>query len=167
MSGLFSKIVLDGSWLSLNNFIEKVKSDLKAMCNPQAGGWRNHPFFGNKNFIAFIDYIVRNFLLDLREISLVNYLPQIKDTSILFFHGKDDYVVDREDFETIWDLTQTEKIAVITSQAHVRNHLKSKELFKLMCDLFFELPQEKMISCLKDHKELTNYYAQKISTLSE
>lgn len=164
--GLFNKIVLDGCWLSLNHFVEKVKSDLKSMCNPQAGGWRNHAFFSNKKVISCLEYLVKNFLLDLSDISLVNYLPHIKDTPILFFYGKNDYVVDRADFETIWNLTKTEKTAVITSQPHTRNHLKQKELFKLACDLFFELPQKSMISCLKDHKELTNYYAQKISSLS-
>src|SRR3972149_11123095 len=78
--GLFSKLVLDGCWLSLSLFIEKVKRDLKTLFNPQTGGWSDHWFFGRDCVQDGVEWVVKNLVLDLTDISSLDYTHKIKDT---------------------------------------------------------------------------------------
>jgi len=160
--GLFDKVVLDGCWLSLPLFVEKVKNDLLTLVNPQTGGWATHPFFGRQDVKDAAEWIARKIVnLQLNDISLVTFAPKVKNTSVLFFHGRDDYMVHRHEFEQLWDLLTIEKNVVLTSNPHVRNHLKQKELYKLVCDLYFQLPQATMVKYLSNKNELVGYYKQK------
>jgi len=91
---------------------------------------------------------------------LLDYAPKIKNASILMFYGKNDYMVTRNEFEQLWNaLSGIEKTAIITSNPHVRNHLKQKELYKMICDLYFQLPQEEMIACLRDTAMAVNFFS--------
>lgn len=165
--GIFDKLIVDGCWLSLERYIAKIKGDLKTLCNPQTGGWQDHFLFSKSWLKNSIEYLARNFLLEINDISLADYAPKIDKTPILFFHGKDDYMVYRDEFEQLWNLSGTkEKTAIITSNHHVRNHLKQKEVYKMVCDLFLELPQPEFIKCLCNPEDLTEFYANKITKLS-
>ncbi len=169
--GLFDKLILDGCWLSLPLFIEKAKDDLRSLCVPQRGGWRNHWFFGRQVVKDAAEYITGNFLLPLNAISLLDYAPNIKDTELLFFFGKDDYMIRRHEFEQLWNAFNVEnnvkKTVVITSNEHVLNHLKQKELYSMTSHLFFDLPQEQMLRCLTNKDELVNHYLAKMKALCD
>lgn len=162
--GLFDKLVLDGCWLSLPLFVAKAKKDLLTLVNPQTGGWSDHWFFGHPWVQEAAEWIARNIIqLQLTDITLMDYAPKITDTPLLFFYGKNDYMVTREEFEQLWDnLPTKEKMVVITSNPHVRNHLKQKELYKLICDLFFQLPQAHVIQCLSNPADLVAHYKSKL-----
>ena len=56
----------------------------------------------------------------------------------------------------MWNATATKKkAAIVTSNPHVWNHLKQKELYKLLIyDLFLQLPYEEFIACLQDKDRL-------------
>lgn len=158
---LFDKIILDGCWLSLKDFITKLSQDLKLLCSPQYGGWKKN-WLNKKNWFQkyFLKLANIIFNVDIDKVSIEPYLNNI-DIPILYFYGKDDLVVSRNEFEKIWNQLNTEKTAIITSNPHVRNHIKEKEFYKLACDLFLELPHEEFISCLKNKKDLKQYYYKK------
>jgi hypothetical protein len=165
---LFDHLILDGCWLSLQNFTEKLAQDPKRICSPQYGGWKKNwlikKLWFQKLFLALGQEL---FYTPFNRISILDYLNKIKDTSIIYFYGKDDLVVTRHEFEIMWNNTKTkEKTAIITSNPHVRNHLKQKELYKLICDLFLELPQKEFIDCLKNKESLIKYQANKLSNQS-
>jgi len=166
---IFDRLILDGCWLSLPLFVEKVRKDLKTIFNPQTGGWSTHWLFGNPKFIKNLEWSVVNiFGLKLHDLSLADYLHKITKTKILFFYGKDDLMVHRNEFEQIWNGLNVEKNVVITSNPHVRNHWKQKELYKLICDLFLHLEQKDFTNCLQNPHYLAQYQASLLtSTLEE
>jgi pimeloyl-ACP methyl ester carboxylesterase len=161
--GLFDKLILDGCWLSLPLYFDKVKRDMKTICDPQAGGWSDHWFFSNPRVRDTVGYIAENYVLNLSDISLLDFTPKIKNTPLLFFYGKDDYMVKRNEFEQLWNSLDTEKTVIVTSNPHVRNHLKQKELYKLICDLFLELPQDHLVYYLHDSSAVVLHYANKLA----
>ncbi len=162
---LFDKIILDGCWLSLRNFIQKLAQDTKLLYSPQHGGWKESWLTNKEWFRKFIFWLTRAiFKVDIDTVSILPYLDEIKETPILIFYGKNDLVVTRNEFETIWNNIKTEKTAIITSNAHVRNHIKEKEFYKLSCDLFLELPHKEFISCLKNEESLKQHYIKKINS---
>ena len=164
---LFNKLILDGCWISLENFTEKLSRDVKLLFSPQNGGW-NKQWLNKK--IWFQNFLITTaeelFGVQFNRVSILDFLPKIKNLPILFFYGKDDLTISRHEFETIWNATQTtEKTAIITSNPHVRNHLKQKELYKLICDLFLELPHNEFIDCLKNKNNLIQHFAGKLRYL--
>jgi pimeloyl-ACP methyl ester carboxylesterase len=151
----FDKLVLDGCWLSLRLFIEKIKKDPRLICVPQEGGWEKNWFFRRKLTQKALEPLARYlFGFDLAEVSLVDILEKnktnLQQLDVLFFQGKNDLVVLRNEFEQFWNALPTQKkTAIITSNPHVKNHWKQKELYALLCRLFFELPQPNFIAALK------------------
>ncbi|QQR48740.1 alpha/beta fold hydrolase [bacterium] len=139
--GIFDRIILDGCWLSLPLIVEKLKHDPKMICSPQNGGWANQWPWKKKWASNSLQWLTENIWgLQLSDISIEPYLPMVKDTSLLFIYGKDDLMITRNEWETIWHSLNLEtKAALITSNPHVRNHFKQKELYKMMSDLFVDL----------------------------
>lgn len=164
--GLFDKIVLDGCWHSLDLFVNKIKRDPYTLFSPQTGGWSDHWFFGNEYIQDSLEYLVMTFFLNIKNISLLDYARQIGDTPVLCIHGKDDYMIYKNEFEELWNAFSTkEKTALVTSNPHVRNHWKQKELYKLTCELFFDLPQDELVGYLQDDTALASYYAKKYTNM--
>ena len=161
---LFDHLILDGCWLSLENFTEKLVQDPKRICSPQYGGWKNNWLIKKLWFQKILLNLGQElFHTQFNQVSILDYISKIKDTAILYIYGKGDLVVNRHEFEIMWNNTKTkEKTAIITSNPHVRNHLKQKELYKLICDLFLTLPHVEFINCLKDKEHLINYQANKL-----
>jgi len=138
----FDKLILDGCWHSLKEFVEKLKNDPCLMFDPQRGGtspevrWLFKRNFISNSLITSIENLIG---IEFEKVDLKNYLKNIKNCPILYFYGKDDLTINRQEFENIWNSTGTqEKLAIITSNPHVHNHLKSKELYKLICETFME-----------------------------
>lgn len=152
--GLFDKLILDGCWVSVPLIIEKFRTDLKLILDPQRGGWKEHWLFGDKTVQDILMWISINiFGFPLNEISLLNYLESVKNIPLLFFYGKDDLMVYRNEFESVWNgIKNTSKTAIITSNPHVRNHLKQKELYRLLCELFLNHDHEYFKELIADQK---------------
>jgi pimeloyl-ACP methyl ester carboxylesterase len=161
---LFDKLILDGCWLTMENFAEKLAIDPKRIFSPQKGGWEHLWPFKTKTFQKSILSIAQE-LFDLRfnKLSILDYLPQLKNVPILYFYGKHDLVINRQEFEIIWNaINIKEKTGIITSNPHVINHLKQKELYQLICDLFLQLPHNQFISCLHNKETLLQYYTEEL-----
>ena len=112
----------------------------------------------------FYRFSKKNITLDFDKVSILPYLDAI-NIPILYFYGKNDLVVSREEFETIWEGLNTEKTAIITSNPHVRNHIKEKELYKHLAESFFELNHQSFIDCLKNKEILIDFYVKKIGDI--
>ena len=88
-------------------------------------------------------------------ISILDYLPHLQDIPVLYFYGKDDLMVSRHEFEIMWNATTSaNKTALVTSNPHVWNHLKQKELYRLVVDLFLECDTENFVRSLSDYETL-------------
>lgn len=138
--GLFDKIVVDGCWDSLEKVMSKLRHDIKLLCKPQTGGWKDYWLSRQEWFQEMLFWCARHiWALNIdHDIFLTDYLPSIHKTPVLFFYGKNDLMVYRNEFEELWNALPTSyKVAVITSNPHVMNQYKQKELYKLMCETFF------------------------------
>ena len=152
---LFTHLILDGCWLSLKNFTEKLTLDLKRLCSPQRGGWQNfwltRQQWGREAIINGSEFL---FDLNFKSVSILDFLPSLTDIRILYFHSKDDLVISRHEFEIVWNATKTtEKTAIITSNPHVWNHLKQKELYAFITDLFINVPHKEFAECLFSYEK--------------
>lgn len=138
--GLFDRIVVDGCWDSLDKVIVKMREDLKLLCKPQTGGWKDSWLLQQPWCQSMITFLARNvWALNIdHDVKLTDYLPKITQTPVLFFYGKNDLMVYRDEFEELWNtLTTPYKVAMITSNPHVMNQYKQKELYKHICETFF------------------------------
>ncbi len=157
---LFDKLILDGCWLSLPLFVEKVRSDLLTIANPQSGGWANHWFWGRKIVKNAAELLV-TYVLGLKyheKISFLDFAKDLSETEILFIQGKDDYMIRRHEFEQLWNAIPGEnKMLMLTSNEHVRNHLKQKELYKLVSDLFISGGRELAFEVLSEQEIVADY----------
>lgn len=143
---LFDKLILDGCWLSVEKFWEKLRADPMLALQPQRGGSSNFvkSMFRNKLFITGLETLISSVLNithdETLNLSLIPYLQKIQKPPVIFFYSKNDLTIYRDEFETIWqNLATPNKLAVITSNEHVWNHLKQKELYKMICELFIDL----------------------------
>jgi pimeloyl-ACP methyl ester carboxylesterase len=170
-SDLFDKLVVDGCWVSLDLLIDKLKQDLAMLRNPQQGGWKEKWPSSKKWFQKFVQWTAGNIwnLPIKNNVSILDYLPHMVDTDVLFFYGKDDLMITRPEWESIWNsidsTNNNKKSAIITSNPHVRNHLKEKEVYKLVCDLYFSLDHNDFKQSLSDVTFLKNYWINKNSSL--
>ncbi len=152
---LFNKLVLDGCWLSLGVFLEKLKKDPRLICVPQEGGWANSWLINNPLTQGSLEPLARHvFHFDLSDISIIDVIEankkNLQNLDVLFFQGKNDLVVLRNEFEQFWHALPTKhKTAIITSNPHIKNHWKQKELYALSCDLFFDLPHQAFIDAMR------------------
>lgn len=166
--GTFDKLILDGCWLDLPKVIAKLKKDLLMLDNPQKGGWSDTWPFNQawcQNGAIFLTKNVWGLDFD-RNNSIEDLLPKLNDTPVLFFHGKDDLMVLWDEFTTIWNKTGSKnKCVIVTSNDHVRNHLKQKELYKVLSELFLDLDYATFTKYIRNTKEnmgaIKQYYVHK------
>jgi len=167
---LFDKIVLDSCWESLPKFIDKIKKDPKTILDPQKGGCENHWLYTSSYLQGPLFWFAENFMgLEIHDVSILDYLSHLKETELFFIYGKDDLMITRGEFETVWNTVPAgiKKTALITCHPHVRNHLKSKELYKLACELFFDENQDSYYKLLSNPKMLIDYHKRKLDLLLE
>ncbi len=158
---LFDKLVLDGCWLSLPLFLQKIKTDPQLIFDPQHGGCAHDSCFKKPRVQGILLGMLSSiFGLKFHNLSLTDFLPNLSPSlSLLFFYGKNDLVVARNEFEELWNAVPVyEKTAIVTSNAHVRNHWKQKELYAQACQLFFEQPHNYFIELLRNPEALLAYH---------
>ncbi len=162
---LFDKLILDGCWLSVGKFWEKLIEDPMLAIQPQRGGASKSTknLFKKKWFIKNLEkFLATVFKVNVKKtlsLSLVDYLPKIQKTPIIFFHSGKDLLIPQNEFEIIWQsLATPNKLAIITSNEHVWNHLKQKELYKTISELFIDLDSIDELTHLLQNPELLDDY---------
>ena len=140
---LFTKLILDGCWLSIDNLIDKyLKHGRRMLPFLQTPEYLNWALLDREWFKYFAVHMVAKKIFGLQfdqsHLSILDYLPSL-NIPILFVHGAQDIFTTPEEFEIIWEVLKNEnKVAWITQNAHARNHLLQPELYKLICELFIK-----------------------------
>jgi len=143
---LFTKLIVDGCWFSLRDAVDILSKDPGMMPRPQRHTkWERNWLVQQRWFQKSVVWLAeRLFDLDFNTVSVLDYAPLLKESMpILFIHGKDDAMIPREKFEILFHATNCrQKTAFITSNEHVWNHLKGKELYKEVVETFINMPYE-------------------------
>lgn len=160
---LFDKLIVDGCWLSPKEMQVKIEQDPYLITNPQQGGAPHALRRCGPSLIGSASALLEALLgISFANIDLRSYLPSVS-IPILFFYGKDDRMVTRKEFEEIWRLTaSSDKIAIITSNPHVHNHVRSKELYKMICELFIQTTPLQTVEILQNQEALTAWSYEQI-----
>lgn len=166
---LFDQLILDGCWLSLESVIEKLVADPYLIINPQTGGASSNTKQVIKLTHKLILKIIQwKFELKLDGSSdLCQYFKSIT-VPVLFFYGKDDKLISRTDFESMWTALPalTPKFAIITDRPHVHNHLTRPYFYKLACELFI-YNHTSFTHNLTNLTSLTNYLIQNLAVQAQ
>ena len=143
---LFTKLILDGCWFSLGDAVEILVKDPGMIPRPQYHSkWEHHWLIKQRWFQRSLIWIGQKlFNIEFNTVSVLDYAPLLPESlPILFIHGKNDLLIPREQFEILFHATNCrQKTAFITSNEHVRNHLKDKELYKEIGTAFIQLSYE-------------------------
>jgi len=161
-TNLFDKLILDSSLNSIKNTIESLNKNPELIFNPQKkksslGAKKQNKSLSEKVASMFFERI------KVLDETTSEYLSKI-DVPILFFHGKDDSLTTYEfDFMQNWKSANNQKLAVIfENSSHLLNHLKNKELYCCISNLFLDLPCSDQIAKLtKKPEKLVRYNFQK------
>lgn|GEM_PF-1711039 len=139
---LFDKLVLDGCLLSPQNAINQVIKDPMLIFSPQKGGWSNKKLVKAKWFNNYLRNKFTSLFKNAGKIdhlNTANYISELKETPLLFFHSKIDLMVPYKDFQKIWKSTATsQKTAIITKNSHLTNHIKDKQVYAYIINEFFK-----------------------------
>lgn len=160
---MFHKLILDGTWFSLQDAVEIIARDPGLIFRPQAhSGLANNWLVRQRWFQRGIMSLAqRLFNVNFDTVSVLDYAPNLpEDMQVLFIHGKEDVLIPADRFEILWHATNCRrKTAVITSNAHVRNHLKQKELYKEIGELFMTTTYEQFSHLLVSPDALIDHKA--------
>lgn len=165
--GTFSKLILDGILRSLGDTVERLSRDMKLLVSPQRGGWSKSWISKNQYSRRFIIWFAEKlFSMKFNSFSILDYTPELRDVPVLFFHGKDDLMSSRAEFESVWQSVPSRtKTAVITSNPHVWNHLKEKEVYTELCELFISQTYESFTYLVSNPVALAQYKGRELRDL--
>ena len=132
---LFTHLVFDGAILSLAGTFKRIKKETMLVN-------QIFPLAGRCNFMPGFDLLMKKGIDHL--VSLAEGSTLYNDISfselripVLLWYGKKDLLVLSDDFELLWDALSVEyKVAVMTENRHLVNHLKEKELYRWSIELF-------------------------------
>ncbi len=158
---LFTKLVLDGCFFSIQDAVEILVKDPGMIPRPQHHSkWQNNWLIQQRWFQrAMIWCTQKLFNMEFNTVSVLDYAPLLDEAMpVLFIHGKDDLLVPRDQFEILFHATNCrQKTALITSNEHVRNHLKDKELYKEVVEAFITFPYEQFNHLMVTPEALIDY----------
>lgn len=134
---LFTHLILDSCWPTLDAFMENLIKDPWLSRNPQQGGTPS--FFKQILTNPMIHFCLKKFcslLLPGTESTLI-LLKEIT-IPVLFIYGKNDQLVNANNFYLLWKATQTRfKAAYINPSQHTNTAYLNPRLYKQICTLFF------------------------------
>ena len=158
---LFDKLILDGTWFSLQDAVEVLVRDPGMLFRPQVHTRLANNWLVTQRWFqrAIIGFAQRYLNINFSTVSILDYMPRLsQDLELLFIHGKNDVLIPRELFEIAWHAAPCRhKTAIITSNEHVWNHLKQKELYKEACELFMSKSYEQFTHLLVNPEALVDY----------
>lgn len=158
--GFFDKIIIDSCWESLDQILDVFHQNPGLMINSQHGEWiKIWPFDTPwmKNFILLTLFKLSG--CQFPKVSITEYASQVSNVPILFLYGKQDLMISKSSFEKLWtSLNVSEKTAVVTTAPHTSNHIEHKEMYKMLGELFFELPYDAFVACTTNIQNIYNYY---------
>lgn len=133
---LFTKMIIDSCWYSLDAFLESIRQDPLLPAHPQAGGTpglvkgilRHSPAYR---------LIFRSVKSCMPSICIKDYAGKVSIPPIFFIHGADDKLVPLDYFDQMWASCPASKVGLITPYQHADNFI-NYELYTLLCDQFIQ-----------------------------
>lgn len=163
----FDKLIFDSSWLSTYDVGKQVAHDPYLSFDQINGGapwilrtFMNIPYL-DSFFLTLGEFVLG---IDLKEHSILTHLSQI-NCPVLFIQGTADKLVTQEQFQTIVQTCKAPKLILKTPDKHSVIRYKSKEIYKLVVDMFIERNPEDIKALeteisgenvLRDHLEYLN-----------
>jgi pimeloyl-ACP methyl ester carboxylesterase len=138
--GLFDKLIVDGSITSLKKVFMRMQKNPLMLAHLRAGGigpsWLQNSTF----FYSMLTTLQKHLFNRAFDSELVNAQNLSKLTiPVMFVHGHQDVMVSDKEFEKLWSTaTSCEKVAFLTNNRHLINHLKDKELYHHITTCFIE-----------------------------
>ena len=135
-SSLFTKMIIDSCWYSLDRFLDSISKDPMLPARPQAGGTPEvvKTLLHHSPFYRLCFYSAKKCV---PKICIKKYVSKVSKPPILFVHGSDDKLVSMKDFDQIWSSCPAQKVGFITPYQHADNFL-NEELYTLLCNLFIQ-----------------------------
>ena len=144
--GVFDKLILDGAWVSAKDTIDRLGKYLLLQAKDKWWG-RLFPLdaYWFKGLLTWLGKVISGVNPKNIDFNFVPYIQQFH-TPVLFIHGQRDPIVPNSEFMFLWNqVPSKEKSVLLTSGGHVSNHLKFKEVYKEICERFFELPFDEFV----------------------
>jgi len=167
---LFTKLIIDGCWHSLRDAVETLAKDPGMIPHPQRHSRWQHNWLVRQRWFqrAIIWFGQKLFNVEFDTVSVMDYAPLLKESMpILFIHGKDDAMIPREKFETMFHATNCrQKTALITTNPHVWNHLKEKELYKEVVEMFIGMSYQQFNHFMITPEALIDYKTARLQQLA-
>jgi len=167
---LFSKLILDGCWYSLRDAVEILVKDPGMLARPQAhsklhNSWPIKERWFQRSLMWLAQKI---FNVEFNAVAALDYAPLLRENMpILFIHGKDDLLIPREQFEILFHATNCrQKAALITSNEHVRNYIKEKELYKEVVETFINTSFEQFSHFMVTPEAFIDYKKARLHALA-
>ncbi len=136
---VFDKLIIDGCWPDVTSVIRKIAAYPSLTCSG-IKPWSPLPCVTQQvwfqDALQKLTEIVTGVQFD-KIPELTDYLAQVK-IPILFFHGQDDVYCSKDVFKTIFAVSSSLSVAIITPFPHGRNYLWGKEVFKEVSNLFLD-----------------------------
>src|SRR3990167_3370341 len=163
---LFDQLILDGCWVSLEHFIDKLIADPQLIMNPQVGGAGALARQVAGRLKAPVLQLL-NWGWAVKFDGSSDLRPALQQISIplLLFYGKDDKLITRAEFTELWQNLPPhnhQRFVIITDKPHVHNHLTLPYFYKLACEQFMQNPAN-LASQLHDSATLTQTLAQQLT----
>jgi len=179
---LVDKLILDSSYNSPQRLVYRIVRNPKLFFDPQRGSWLSllktvppdTEGYGEAMRILSQPSFTREISLHLRQFfsrhsvarkKTSDYLAKIENTSILFLHGKMDQLNPyKQECLTNYRKAKTEQKAIVSfpNGRHLTSSIKSKELYKPICNLFLDLPFDKFIEHLQSPQKFVKFELDRI-----
>lgn len=174
---LFDKLILDSSLYSMQKLMNRISNSPQLILDPQRGQWpggMNSLVKGEKNKetpTSGTTILSKMFIgtPSSENDTTAAYLSTLPtETSVLFFHGNQDIMTPYEtDFlANLKESKLCNKLGITFEKGrHLTNHIKYKEAYACLGNLFFELPFETFIDHIKHPEKIAQHRANEIVKL--
>jgi pimeloyl-ACP methyl ester carboxylesterase len=146
---LFNKLVLDGSWIHIDKVFEAYskifwgenEDGLLRKIMPTDHEWYLNTFTWMSEFLSGVK-------LRSKPFDFSQYLKRLT-SPVLFFHSSDDLLVTDNEFHDVYRLIPSnEKVAILTTNNHMSNHLKQNKIYKSVVKSFYEAQFDEFLTGL-------------------
>lgn len=137
---LFDRLIVDGTVPSLKKVFSRMQDNPFMLANLRVGGIGPARLQSSELFYSMMTKVHRQ-LFDAAYTSSLKNRKNLSELTIpiMFIHGHADIMVSDAEFEKLWQATASpEKVALLTDNRHLINHLKDKELYHYATTRFIE-----------------------------
>lgn len=142
--GLFTKLILDGAWVNSDAMID---SYIVSCGGREEKSW---PFTLLPNKLKAALFTLGELVSGMQlQSNKIDFTPYFRNLTIpvLFIHSTNDTLVTNDAFQDFYaQIPSNEKVVVLTTNGHAKNHLKRSCLYKYIAESFFALSYQSFVA---------------------